>query len=217
MLSIYFECKDRVPFKWLSPEALLWGQYSSKSDVWAFGILLWELYTFGGTPYPQVTTEQLRELHEKGYRLSRPPACPEKLYRIMRSCWRDDARQRPSFKQLEYTLDSLIQRTRGREYLELNPHNQHSFLSFTTEDMDDKMTSVDFVRRHRRLLTYENQRSMEQVQLNYSSVGHHDSAEQVFSSECFPASEDGSETQFQLNSKSTVTSGFQSMSSAHTM
>ncbi|CAG5127457.1 unnamed protein product, partial [Candidula unifasciata] len=48
--------KDRVPFKWLSPEGLLWGQYSSKSDVWAFGILLYELYTFGGTPYPQVTT-----------------------------------------------------------------------------------------------------------------------------------------------------------------
>ncbi|KAH9514308.1 Fibroblast growth factor receptor 2, partial [Bulinus truncatus] len=119
--------KDRVPFKWLSPEALLWGQYSSKSDVWAFGVLLWELYTFGGTPYPQVTTdmELMRDLFKEYLSINHGPShlmgamhCstyirPIVRYRIMRACWRGDPRQRPSFKQLEETLDQLIQQTRN--------------------------------------------------------------------------------------------------------
>ncbi|GFO06305.1 fibroblast growth factor receptor [Plakobranchus ocellatus] len=155
--------------------------------------------------------EQLRELHENGYRLSKPPACPDKLYRIMRSCWRDDARQRPSFKQLEHTLDNLIQSTRGRDYLDLNPNSKHSSLSFTLEDMDDKMTSVDFVRRHRRQAGYKNNtEEVDQLRLNYTSIGH--VVDDVVHSESFPSAHtDGSaESHSQLNSRSTVTSGFQS-------
>ena len=71
--------QGRVPYKWLSPEALLWGQYSSKSDVWSFGILLWEVATFGGTPYSGVPADRIADMQRARYRLPQPPACPDKL------------------------------------------------------------------------------------------------------------------------------------------
>ena len=71
--------QGRVPYKWLSPEALLWGQYSSKSDVWSFGVLLWEVATFGGTPYSGTPPDRIADMHRTRYRLPQPPACPDKL------------------------------------------------------------------------------------------------------------------------------------------
>ncbi|CAL1533345.1 unnamed protein product [Lymnaea stagnalis] len=218
--------KDRVPFKWLSPEALLWGQYSCKSDVWAFGILIWELYTFGGTPYPQVTTEQLRELHEYGYRMSKPPACPEQLYRIMRACWREDPRQRPSFKQLEQTLDHLIQQTRKVEYIDLNLHGLKSStpLPLTPEDLNDQVTSVEFVCRAKRQAAYQNRQPSiyqpsdgQTVGVLYTSVNTQ-SGDSQYNDENFPILVGMmSKGDCEIDSESTVTSGFQSMSSAQTM
>ncbi|NP_001232922.1 leucine-rich repeat receptor tyrosine kinase [Aplysia californica] len=210
--------KDRVPFKWLSPEALLWGQYSSKSDVWAFGILLWELYTFGGTPYPQVTTEQLRDLHENGYRLSKPPACPEQLYRIMRTCWREDPRQRPSFRQLEVTLDLLIQKTKKKEYLDLQPLGYSNPLPLKEEDLDDKKTSFEFV--------YKNRQSVDQPKRHQTqkteSAGEREtekSEDILICSESIPILTENQEitAESDISFDSTVTSGFKSMSSAQTM
>ncbi|BFZ08768.1 hypothetical protein BsWGS_11806 [Bradybaena similaris] len=214
--------KDRVPFKWLSPEALLWGQYSSKSDVWAFGILLWELYTFGGTPYPQVTTEQLRELHENGYRMSKPPACPEQLYRIMRACWREDPRQRPSFKQLVQTLDNLIQKINDREYLELHAHGLKSSnpLPFTKEDMEDQKTSLEFVYRNKRLGSYQTRHTYCDPPYGNMTIAINvlNKPDNLLFNDTFPMLTDFTENTGDATSTgSTATSGFQSMSSGQTM
>ena len=71
--------QGRVPYKWLSPEALLWGQYNTKSDVWSYGILMWEIATYGGTPYSGIMPDGIADMHRARYRLPQPPACPDKL------------------------------------------------------------------------------------------------------------------------------------------
>lgn len=68
--------QGRLPFKWMSPEALLMGQYSIKSDVWSFGILLWEVVTLGGNPYAGIPVESLCEMYSNNYRLPKPGSCP---------------------------------------------------------------------------------------------------------------------------------------------
>ncbi|XP_071082770.1 uncharacterized protein [Haliotis cracherodii] len=111
--------KGRLPYKWLSPEALLWGQYNNKSDVWSFGVLLWEIATLGGSPYPGVPADHLSELHRTGYRMPQPPNCPDKLYGIINACWNEDPRQRPPFHRLTEILDQLLLGVAEREYLAL--------------------------------------------------------------------------------------------------
>ncbi|PVD24076.1 hypothetical protein C0Q70_14546 [Pomacea canaliculata] len=119
----YFrKSKGRIPYKWLSPEALLWGQYSSKSDVWSYGILLWEVATFGGTPYAGIPPDRICDMHQSHYRLPQPPSCPDPLYRVMRCCWQEDPRKRPTFRRLCDVLELFVQNSSDRKYLDLQPH-----------------------------------------------------------------------------------------------
>lgn len=97
----------KFPIKWTSPEALAYNQFSVKSDVWAFGILLWELATQGMSPYPGVELSAVYELLEKNYRLECPEGCPPNIYNIMRRCWEWDPIKRPSFAELHQELNSM--------------------------------------------------------------------------------------------------------------
>ncbi|KAM7426148.1 Fibroblast growth factorreceptor 4 [Porites harrisoni] len=68
-----------LPVMWMAVESLFDGVYNTQSDVWSFGILLWEMVTFGGTPYPSVPLENLCELLKSGYRMGKPLSCPENM------------------------------------------------------------------------------------------------------------------------------------------
>ncbi|CAH3104213.1 unnamed protein product [Pocillopora meandrina] len=99
----------KVPWRWSSLESLRDRVYTSKSDVWSFGILLWEMATYGDSPYPDIPTPlALVSRLSTGYRMSRPHQCSEELYTLMRSCWNEDPLMRPSFAdivdQLAYYL-----------------------------------------------------------------------------------------------------------------
>uniref|UniRef100_A0A673M3L3 Tyrosine-protein kinase n=1 Tax=Sinocyclocheilus rhinocerous TaxID=307959 RepID=A0A673M3L3_9TELE len=76
----------KFPIKWTAPESLAYNKFSIKSDVWAFGVLLWEIATYGLSPYPGIDLSQVYELLEKDYRMDRPEGCPEKVYELMRAC-----------------------------------------------------------------------------------------------------------------------------------
>ena len=76
-----------LPIRWSAPESLLNNQFSSASDVWSFGIVLYELFTYGGNPYPGMTNRQVIERVPAGYRLSSPRNCPEEVYKLMTMCW----------------------------------------------------------------------------------------------------------------------------------
>uniref|UniRef100_A0A8C9Y792 Tyrosine-protein kinase n=1 Tax=Sander lucioperca TaxID=283035 RepID=A0A8C9Y792_SANLU len=90
----------QIPVKWTAPEALNYGRYTKESDVWSFGVLLWETFSMGMTPYTSMTNQQTRDEVEKGYRMPTPHGCPVEISRIMNSCWQYNPRNRPSFKKL---------------------------------------------------------------------------------------------------------------------
>ncbi|XP_077207021.1 fibroblast growth factor receptor 3 isoform X2 [Paroedura picta] len=117
----------RLPVKWMAPEALFDRVYTHQSDVWSFGVLLWEIFTLGGSPYPGIPVEELFKLLKEGHRMDKPANCTHDLYMIMRECWHAVPSQRPTFKQLVEDLDRILIMTSTDEYLDLSvPFEQYS-------------------------------------------------------------------------------------------
>uniref|UniRef100_A0A8C7CMP3 Tyrosine-protein kinase n=1 Tax=Oncorhynchus kisutch TaxID=8019 RepID=A0A8C7CMP3_ONCKI len=100
----------QIPVKWTAPEALNYGRYTTESDVWSFGVLLWEIFSRGITPYTSMTNQQTRDEVEKGYRMLAPNSCPPDVYAVMCRCWQYDSRNRPSFSKLRTELSALYQK-----------------------------------------------------------------------------------------------------------
>ena len=96
------------PIKWRAPEALIHQLFTIKSDVWSFGILLYELITYGRIPYTGMNNDEVLERLQTGYRIPCPMGCPEGLYKIMRECWRDQADSRPTFESLHWRMEDFF-------------------------------------------------------------------------------------------------------------
>ncbi|XP_078368380.1 uncharacterized protein LOC144652235 [Oculina patagonica] len=99
----------KIPVKWMAPEALYNSEYTTRSDVWSFGILLWELSTMGGNPYPGINNKELYNLLKTGYRMERPETCSDKLYQLMLNCWREEPSDRPTFESATRSLEEMLQ------------------------------------------------------------------------------------------------------------
>lgn len=102
----YISEDKKIPYKWSAPEAISHGKFSSKSDVWSFGVLLYEIITYGGAPYPALSNQEVHEQITKGYRMPAPSKCPKFLYQIMLKCWSAEPADRPDFRSLKTQLDS---------------------------------------------------------------------------------------------------------------
>uniref|UniRef100_A0A673Y3E8 Fibroblast growth factor receptor n=1 Tax=Salmo trutta TaxID=8032 RepID=A0A673Y3E8_SALTR len=117
----------RLPVKWMAPEALFDRVYTHQSDVWSYGVLLWEIFTLGGSPYPGIPVEELFKLLKEGHRMDKPANCTHELYMIMRECWHPVPSQRPTFRQLVEDHDRVLSMTSTDEYLDLSvPFEQYS-------------------------------------------------------------------------------------------
>ncbi|XP_075416738.1 tyrosine-protein kinase ABL1 isoform X2 [Tenrec ecaudatus] len=99
----------KFPIKWTAPESLAYNKFSIKSDVWAFGVLLWEIATYGMSPYPGIDLSQVYELLEKDYRMEWPEGCPEEVYELMRACWQWNPSDRPSFAEIHQAFETMFQ------------------------------------------------------------------------------------------------------------
>ncbi|XP_026832247.1 tyrosine-protein kinase Abl isoform X8 [Drosophila erecta] len=108
----------KFPIKWTAPEGLAYNKFSTKSDVWAFGVLLWEIATYGMSPYPGIDLTDVYHKLEKGYRMERPPGCPPEVYDLMRQCWQWDATDRPTFKSIHHALEHMFQESSITEAVE---------------------------------------------------------------------------------------------------
>ncbi|XP_037741385.1 megakaryocyte-associated tyrosine-protein kinase isoform X2 [Chelonia mydas] len=98
----------KLPIKWTAPEALKHNKFSAKSDVWSYGILLWEVFSYGRAPYSKMTLKEVTEMVEKGYRMEAPEECPPSLYTLMKTCWEIEPGKRPSFKKLTEKLQKEL-------------------------------------------------------------------------------------------------------------
>ncbi|XP_044137054.1 vascular endothelial growth factor receptor 3 isoform X1 [Bufo gargarizans] len=123
----------RLPLKWMAPESIFDKVYTTQSDVWSFGVLLWEIFSLGASPYPgvQINEEFCQRLKE-GTRMRAPEYATTDIYRIMLSCWHGDPKERPKFTDLFEILGDLLQENvlqEGKDYIPLND-------SQSSEEMD---------------------------------------------------------------------------------
>uniref|UniRef100_A0A9J8BU80 receptor protein-tyrosine kinase n=1 Tax=Cyprinus carpio carpio TaxID=630221 RepID=A0A9J8BU80_CYPCA len=110
-----------LPVKWMSPESLFACVYTFESDVWSYGILLWEIFSLGNTPYPGIPVgSTYYKMIQDGYRMSEPEFAPIEVYEVMRWCWSADPLKRPTFKKLVERTELLLSETTKHDYLNLS-------------------------------------------------------------------------------------------------
>uniref|UniRef100_A0A3B4TUE2 receptor protein-tyrosine kinase n=1 Tax=Seriola dumerili TaxID=41447 RepID=A0A3B4TUE2_SERDU len=98
----------KIPIRWTAPEAIAFRKFTSASDVWSYGIVMWEVMSFGERPYWDMSNQDVINAIEQDYRLPPPPDCPTHLHQLMLDCWQKDRSARPRFMDLVSALDKLI-------------------------------------------------------------------------------------------------------------
>ncbi|XP_064485412.1 tyrosine-protein kinase receptor torso-like [Ornithodoros turicata] len=108
------ESRGPLPVRWMALESLAHFVYTSMSDVWSFGVLMWETMSFGDVPYPGIDNHELLQFLRKpsDNRLLKPENCSQQVYDVMRSCWQEKPTQRPTFTQLVHNLDAILENSR---------------------------------------------------------------------------------------------------------
>ncbi|KAM7170190.1 macrophage-stimulating protein receptor isoform 2-T2 [Macrochelys suwanniensis] len=117
--SIRHHRQAKLPVKWMALESLQIQKFTTKSDVWSFGVLLWELLTRGAPPYPEVDPYDITHYLLSGRRLPQPEYCPDSLYEVMLSCWTPSPEERPSFSALIGEVESIMASLKGEHYINL--------------------------------------------------------------------------------------------------
>ncbi|XP_065842852.1 uncharacterized protein [Oscarella lobularis] len=107
----------RLPFRWMSIEAILHRLFTEKSDVWSFGVVLWEIFTFGCFPYPCMSSKDILSLLRRGNRLDCPENCSREMYDLMSECWNAEPEKRPLFEQLSQLLGDIVEGESPNKYL----------------------------------------------------------------------------------------------------
>ncbi|XP_030594711.1 platelet-derived growth factor receptor beta [Archocentrus centrarchus] len=110
-----------LPLKWMAPESIFHNLYTTLSDVWSYGILLWEIFTLGGTPYPDLPMNELfYSALKRGYRMAKPAHASDEVYEIMKKCWDEKFEKRPEFSFLLHSVGNMLTDSYKKRYSQVN-------------------------------------------------------------------------------------------------
>ncbi|XP_053159127.1 macrophage-stimulating protein receptor [Hemicordylus capensis] len=118
--SIQRHRRAKLPVKWMALESLRTQKFTTKSDVWSFGVLMWELMTRGAPPYPEVDPYDMTHYLLQGRRLPQPEYCPDSLYTVMLNCWNPSPEARPTFSTLIQEVEHIVASLKGEHYINLH-------------------------------------------------------------------------------------------------
>eukprot|EP00111_Clytia_hemisphaerica_P017629 TCONS_00052156-protein len=157
---VYMSSKNqKLPIKWMSVEAIFDQIFTTYSDVWAYGVVLFEITTLGGTPYPTVSNRELLNLLASGYRMEKPQNCTDLMYDVMMHCWNEDPLQRPTFTELRDHLEEIM--SQGCHYMSFDIdeknayYNVASHKSIPDENEDDVEIEEAILQKAPQFLTIE--------------------------------------------------------------
>ncbi|KAM4690060.1 high affinity nerve growth factor receptor [Rhinophrynus dorsalis] len=100
--------RTMLPIRWMPPESILYRKFTTESDIWSFGVVLWEIFTYGKQPWYQLSNTEAIECITQGRELERPRTCPTEVYNIMQGCWQREPQQRLNIKQIHAKLQALV-------------------------------------------------------------------------------------------------------------
>uniref|UniRef100_A0A8C6YR64 receptor protein-tyrosine kinase n=1 Tax=Nothoprocta perdicaria TaxID=30464 RepID=A0A8C6YR64_NOTPE len=146
----------KVPIKWMALESILHRIYTHQSDVWSYGVTVWELMTFGSKPYEGIPASEISSVLEKGERLPQPPICTIDVYMIMVKCWMIDADSRPKFRELIAEFSKMARDPprylviQGDERMHLPSPTDSKFYRtlMEEEDMEDIVDADEYLVPH---------------------------------------------------------------------
>lgn len=134
------EGEGLLPVRWMAVECLVDGVFSCQSDVWAWGVLCWEILSLGQQPYPACTNRQVLSYVRSGGTPDRPPNCPSALYELLQKCWSYAAEARPSFRQCLQVVTALRDKTSPNITLTATPSPAPHYLTLLPDDAVDNRT-----------------------------------------------------------------------------
>ncbi|XP_064800495.1 receptor tyrosine-protein kinase erbB-4-like isoform X1 [Oncorhynchus masou masou] len=146
----------KMPIKWMALECIHYRKFTHQSDVWSYGVTIWELMTFGGKPYDGIPTRDIPDLLEKGERLPQPPICTIDVYMVMVKCWMIDADSRPKFKELAAEFCRMARDPQrylviqGDDRMKLPSPNDSKFFQslLDEEELEDLMDAEEYLVPH---------------------------------------------------------------------
>ncbi|KAI4872468.1 hypothetical protein NFI96_022937, partial [Prochilodus magdalenae] len=146
----------KMPIKWMALECIHYRKFTHQSDVWSYGVTIWELMTFGGKPYEGIPTREIPDILEKGERLPQPAICTIDVYMVMVKCWMIDADSRPRFKELAAEFSRMARDPQrylviqGDDCMKLpSPNHSKFFQSLLDEDdLRDLMDAEEYLVPH---------------------------------------------------------------------
>ncbi|XP_033113435.1 fibroblast growth factor receptor-like [Anneissia japonica] len=127
------ETEGWLPIKWMAPETMSDYVFTTQSDVWSFGVLLWEIMTLGMTPYPSIPTDRILKFLMDGKRMSQPYGCSLDIYHVMEGCWQFSPKKRPTFPDLVQDISRILHEKSNQEYLDLDVVVATSFRMSSTD------------------------------------------------------------------------------------
>ncbi|XP_038064957.1 angiopoietin-1 receptor-like [Patiria miniata] len=127
----------RLPIRWMALESVVDDVYTAESDVWSYGILLWEIVTLGARPYPTMSFKTMISKLQEGYRMPRPEHCQDELYQMMLACWEEEPTARPSFTEIGRKLEKLLEG--AHDYIALSDYQEFDYEVTIPDSPDEKI------------------------------------------------------------------------------